>query len=173
MLTKTTIQSSDGTELQARYFPGTAPRGVLIIAHGLGEHAGCYDELARTLTETNGLMDVLSFDFRGHGHSPGRRGVIGRYDQFVTDLGAAIDWAGKQRPGLPKFVLGHSNGGQVALHAALRNHPKIDGLILSNPSLRISARVPRHKYVAGLFLRKFAPGVTLTSTGARHPCPAL
>ncbi|MDB5349520.1 MAG: lysophospholipase [Planctomycetota bacterium] len=166
MPTNAMIHAADGTELKATYFPGTAPRGVLVISHGLGEHAGCYDELAETLSSTPGLVDVLSFDFRGHGHSPGKRGVIARYDDFVTDLGAAITWASAQRPDLPRFVLGHSNGGQVALHAALKNDPEIDGLILSNPSLRISAKVPRHKYYAGLFLRKFAPGVTLTSTVA-------
>ncbi len=166
MNTKLTVQSADGTELKASYFPGTSPRGVLIVSHGLGEHSGCYDELATTLAETPGLVDVVSFDFRGHGRSPGKRGVIGHYDNFVADLDAAIDWAGTKRPGLPRFVLGHSNGGQVALHTALRNDPRVSGLILSNPSLRIAARVPRHKYVAALFLRKFWPRVTLTSTVA-------
>lgn len=164
MPTDAKIRSADGTELAATYYPGIEPRGLLVVAHGLGEHSGCYESFAATLAETPGLVDVLAFDFRGHGRSPGRRGVIGRYEELVADLAAAVAWAGEHRPDLPRFLLGHSNGGQVALHVALRDQDILAGLILSNPSLRIAAPVPRHKYYAGLFLRKFAPRVTLTST---------
>jgi alpha-beta hydrolase superfamily lysophospholipase len=64
---------------------------------------------------------------------------------------------------LPRFVLGHSNGGQVALRAALdpRNGPRIDGLILSNPSIGLALRVSPHKLRIGRFLLRFAPGLTM------------
>lgn len=164
MVTEETLRSADGTELAAHFYPGNDPRGVLVISHGLGEHSGCYVGFAKALASTPELVDVFTFDYRGHGHSPGKRGVVRNYADFVADLEAAIDRASSHHPGAPIYVLGHSNGGQVALHAALKFPDRIEGIILSNPSLRVAAKVPRHKYLAGLVLRRVAPGVTLTST---------
>jgi alpha-beta hydrolase superfamily lysophospholipase len=107
--------------------------------------------------------DFLAPDLRGHGRSPGRRGVVGRYDDLVSDLLAALEWAGQARPGLPRFVLGHSNGGQVSLRAVL--DPGADGviagLIVSNPSLKLASKVPGYKLRLGRFLLRHAPHVTL------------
>lgn len=164
MTTRPQIRSADGIDLYATFYPGDNPRGVLIVSHGLGEHADCYDALASEVAAMPNMLDVLTFDYRGHGHSPGKRGVIRSYADFLADLDAAIAWVGHARPGKPIYLLGHSNGGQVVLHVALRNDGKIAGVVVSNPSLRILAAVPRHKYVAALFLRKFGPRVTLTST---------
>jgi alpha-beta hydrolase superfamily lysophospholipase len=159
-----TIRSADGLDLHATFYPGSDPKGVLVVSHGLGEHSGCYEGFARTIAGTPETVDVLTFDYRGHGRSPGRRGVVRRYADFVLDLRSALDRAAELRPGAPLFLMGHSNGGQVALHAILAEPARVEGLILSNPSLRIAARVPAHKYVAGLVLRRLAPFVTLTST---------
>ncbi len=65
---------ADGLPLHARLWSGEEPRGTLVIAHGLGEHGGCYDHVAEVLTAEAGLVDVLAFDFRGHGASPGAGG---------------------------------------------------------------------------------------------------
>lgn len=164
MSTHQTIRSADGTELHATHYACDDPRGMLVVSHGLGEHSGGYAEFAEGLAALPDLVDIFTFDYRGHGRSPGKRGVVRRYSDFVDDLRAAIDRAADLRPGLPVFLLGHSNGGQVAIHEVLAEPRRIEGLILSNPSLRVSAKVPAHKYLAGLFLRRFAPSVTLTST---------
>ena len=156
-----TIPSADGTPLRAWSWPRIRPRGVLVIAHGLGEHSGCYRHVAEALGEAADV-DVLAFDFRGHGRSPGRRGVVRRYDELTADLLGALAWAGRQRPEAPLFVLGHSNGGQVALRAALEEAP-IAGLILSNPLIQIAAPVPPWKRLAGEVLLRVAPGVTLAT----------
>lgn len=167
------LPSTLGATLRTSFWPGTEPKGILVISHGLGEHSACYDDLARTLSSTPGLVDVATFDYRGHGLSSGKRGYIRIYEDLVDDLRAVINWVSRRRPGVPIFLLGHSNGGQVALHAVLAHVP-IDGLILSNPSLKVIARVPRYKYYAGVVLRRLAPKVTLGSTVldedlTRHP----
>ena len=159
-----TVRAADGPILHASFYPGTRPRGVLVVCHGLGEHSGCYDEFAETLAATPDLVDVLAFDFRGHGRSPGKRGFVSVYEDFLADLRGAIDAAKARRPGSPIFLMGHSNGGQVVLRGILADPSGLSGLILSNPSLKVIARVPRHKYLAGLFLRRFGRGVTLAST---------
>jgi len=166
MPSQETIRSADGISLHATHYPGSDPRAVLVVSHGLGEHSGCYAGFAGALASTPNLVDVVTFDYRGHGHSPGKRGVVRRYADYMDDLRAAINFASDFRPGVPVYLLGHSNGGQVALHEILAEPERIAGLILSNPSLRVSAKVPAHKYVAGLILRRLAPSVTLESTVA-------
>ncbi|QDV33513.1 alpha/beta hydrolase [Tautonia plasticadhaerens] len=137
------------------------PRGVLVVAHGLGEHSGLYRSLAEFLVPTLGV-DVLAFDFLGHGRSPGRRGHLERYEQLLDDLLASTRWVARIRPGVPRFVLGHSNGGVVSILSLLREPDAADGLILSNPALRLKYQPPRHKLIAGHVLRVLAPWVTLS-----------
>jgi alpha-beta hydrolase superfamily lysophospholipase len=154
-----TIPSADGTLLKAWHWPRDEPRGIIVISHGIGEHGGCYKHVAECLSPRLSV-DVVSFDYRGHGRSPGRRGYVRRYDDLIDDLRAVLDWSSRVRPVMPRFVLAHSNGGQVALRAALAG-VAIDGLILSNPCLRLAMRVPIHKRMFGQLLRRCAPGVTL------------
>jgi alpha-beta hydrolase superfamily lysophospholipase len=59
------------------------------------------------------------------------------------------------------FVLGHSNGGQVALRAALKDPARFSGLVLSNPVLRVSVEVPPAKLKFARLLARHAPWVTL------------
>jgi alpha-beta hydrolase superfamily lysophospholipase len=162
-----TIASADGTPLKAWHWAVPRPRGVLVIAHGLGEHGGCYNHVAEALGSALGI-DILAFDFRGHGRSPGRRGLVRRYDEFTQDLRGALAWAERKDPERPRFVLGHSNGGLVTLRAALAGLDDVAGLILSNPALGLANPVPRHKRLAGAILRRCAPGVTLQTDLGPH-----
>ncbi len=150
------IRSADGLPLRAWHWTRPNPRGVLLIAHGFGEHGGCYRHVAETLGPALEI-DVVALDFRGHGRSPGRRGVVRRYDDLIGDLRATLSWTGQARPGLPRFLLGHSHGGLLALRFALQNDSGLAGLIGSNPALKLMTRVPRHKLRVGRFLRRFAP----------------
>jgi alpha-beta hydrolase superfamily lysophospholipase len=155
-----TFRATDGLALRAWHWVREAPRGVLVIAHGLGEHGGAYGFVAEAIASRLGI-DVLAFDFRGHGHSPGRRGVVRSYEDFLADLRGALAWARRERPGVPVFLLGHSNGGLVALRALLDGEPGIAALVLSNPALRLAQHVPLLKLWAGAVLRRVAPRVTL------------
>ena len=154
------LTASDGATLLARLWSGPKPRGVLLIAHGFGEHGGSYRHVAEALVRSPGV-DVLAFDFRGHGRSGGRRGVVRRHADLTLDLAAAVAWAKAERPGLPRFVLGHSNGGLVAIGAVLGRDLGLAGLILSNPSLRLTADAPAWKLMVGRVLLRLAPWVTL------------
>src|SRR5262245_45276994 len=112
------IASADGTMLRGWYWARPEPRGVLVIAHGYGEHGGCYRHVAEALGPAL-EYEVVSVDQRGHGRSAGRRGVVRSYGDLVADVRAAVDWSVRQRPGLPCFLLGHSNGGLLAMLLAL------------------------------------------------------
>jgi alpha-beta hydrolase superfamily lysophospholipase len=154
-----TIASRDGLPLKAWLWTVPRPRGVVVIAHGLGEHGGAYSHVAESLGRLAGV-DVLAFDFRGHGRSPGARGVVEHYEEFCDDLRAVNAYAATERPGLPRFVLGHSNGGLVVLRAVLDGGLDVAGLILSNPALRVATPVPAWKLALGRVLRK-VPSLTL------------
>jgi alpha-beta hydrolase superfamily lysophospholipase len=158
------IPSTGGISLFGRYWARPSPRAVVVISHGFGEYGGCYGHVIEALGPAL-HVDFLSPDLRGHGRSPGRRGVVRSYNDLIADLLFAFDWAGRERPGLPRFVLGHSNGGQLALHAALapRIGSELAGLVLSNPALALATRVPRYKLSLARFLRRHAPGVTLSA----------
>jgi alpha-beta hydrolase superfamily lysophospholipase len=155
-----TFPAEDGTPLAARVWRKEGSRGVLVVAHGVGEHAGCYDTLGGTFLRPAGA-DVVAFDFRGHGRSPGRRGVVRHYDDLLGDLRAALRWAAREWEGRPVFLLGHSNGGQVAARVAAAPPVPLSGLILSNPALGLRVDVPRWKLRLGRILQRVAPGVTL------------
>lgn len=156
------IPTSDGLRLQGRFWRSPNPSAVVVVAHGFGEHGGTYEQVARGIVEGTGA-EVLAPDLRGHGRSPGRRGVVGSYEELVGDFQSALNWAARQRPRLPRFALGHSNGGQIAIRAALEAPPAtpLRGLIVSNPMLRLVFPVPRRKVALGKVLHLIAPNVTL------------
>ena len=92
--------------------------------------------------------------------------MVRRYEDLVDDLGAVASWARLHFAGLPLFVLGHSNGGQVALRYALDRPEGLDGLVVSNPFIRLAMRVPRYKLKLGRLLLKVAPWATLRAFDA-------
>jgi alpha-beta hydrolase superfamily lysophospholipase len=157
------IPTADGLTLKGWHWtrPGPGPRGVVVIAHGFGEHGGCYGHVAEALGPALDV-DFVAPDQRGHGRSPGRRGVVRTYEDLVEDLQATLRWVAGERPGVPLFLLGHSNGGLVALRAAIAGGADLAGLILSNPSLKIATGVPGYKLAIGQLLLRLAPGVTLS-----------
>lgn len=157
-----TIVARDGVELHGRLWPSERRRAVVVLSHGYGEHSGAYEHVAAPLARRAGV-DILGFDYRGHGRSPGKRGVVRDYAELLGDLRAAIDRAATDAPGLPRFVLGHSNGALVALCLAA-DGLDCAGLILSNPALQLAVPVPPWKLAAGRWLRRFAPGVTLDAS---------
>jgi alpha-beta hydrolase superfamily lysophospholipase len=146
--------------LKARWWRRPRPRGVVVIAHGFGEHGGAYADAAETLSAAL-EVDVAAPDFQGHGRSPGRRGVVRRYEDLVDDLNAVVSWARRRFAGLPIYLLGHSNGGQVVLRFTIEHGDAIAGVIVSNPSLRIAMPIPPAKLWLGRMLMRFAPWITL------------
>jgi len=154
------IRAFDGTKLQARWWRRPRPRGLVIIVHGFGEHGGAYERVARTLGAAIDV-DVIAPDLRGHGLSPGRRGLVRTYDDLIGDLQSVVDWSERERLPGPHFLLGHSNGGQVALRLALGRPDSIAAMVISNPALRVALPVPPLKLKVGRLLLKYAPWITL------------
>ncbi|HEX5305367.1 MAG TPA: alpha/beta hydrolase [Dyella sp.] len=126
---------ADGQMLVRRRWtlPGAA-RAVLLV-HGLGEHSGRYRHVAAWFNARG--YDVMAYDQRGHGMSPGRRGALARGDDLLSDLATVYaDYAAQaQAPALP-LLLGHSMGGLVAARAVLDGRVTPAALVLSSPAFR-------------------------------------
>lgn len=123
----------DGTRLQWHDWPATQPRARLLIVHGLGEHAGRYAELAVDLNSLG--ISVRGYDLRGHGLSEGRRGTVPAREAVLShDLREAFAAYAAEGDDLP-FLLGHSLGGLIALHAVVVLGLRPRGLVVSSPAL--------------------------------------
>ena len=79
------VRSVDGMILRGRWWRRHAPRGVVIVSHGFAEHGGCYRRVAEMLGHRL-EFDVIAVDYRGHGRSPGRRGVVKRTTISSSDF---------------------------------------------------------------------------------------
>ena len=110
-----------------------SPRGVLLLCHGLGEHAGRYGNVVDAVVPDG--WAVYGLDQRGHGLSGGRRAHIERYADLLTDSDVFRRAVFDRHPDLPVVLLGHSMGGQIALAYALDHQDDLVGLVLSAPAL--------------------------------------
>ncbi|MFH0132855.1 alpha/beta hydrolase [Variovorax sp. VaC1] len=131
---RVSLSTPDGETLALRRLPAPGePRAVVVVVHGLGEHAGRYHALAEDLHEWG--FAVWAHDHHGHGESTGARGGLPSELRLVDDLALVIDDARRENPGLPLVVLGHSLGGLVAASLVARGVRPVEGLVLSSPGL--------------------------------------
>jgi alpha-beta hydrolase superfamily lysophospholipase len=128
------------------WLPPDPCRGVVVIAHGAGEHSGRYLHVADRLVREG--YAVYALDHRGHGRSAGPRALVDRMDNLVADLDTLVVQAAQEHPDLPVFLLGHSMGGTVSLCYALRHQDRLDALALSGPLAAIDEPSPVVKIVA-------------------------
>ena len=145
-----------GINLYAQaWLPEAAPRAVIVVSHGLGEHGGRYETLARELVQRDHA--VYAVDHRGHGRSSGPRANIERFAHLVADFCAFTERCAGEHPAAPVFMLGHSMGGAVAFASALRQQHRLQGLVLSAPALATGQAVPRWQEMFVRLLSLVAP----------------
>lgn len=109
------------------------PQYVVLLAHGLGEHARRYDHAAERLVADGGA--VYAPDHYGHGRSDGDRAIVDDLATMVEDLHAVAASASAERPGLPTALIGHSMGGVIAARYAQLYGDELAALVLSGPPL--------------------------------------
>ena len=120
-----TSEAGDGAEITAYRWSGDGdPRAIVVVAHGMGEHAGRYRRLAEALVDAGYV--VYAPDHRGHGRTagsgdpPGNLGASG-WDAHVGDLGTRVGVARAEHPAIPLVAFGHSMG-SFALQQYLLDH---------------------------------------------------
>ena len=150
--TLSTFVAGDGDNLAIQDWPigqGIALRGVVILVHGLGEHAGRYDHVARRLNDWG--FAVRGYDQYGHGESGGPRGGLTADDRLLTDLADIIDSTRLRMPkGCPLILLGHSMGGLVAARFVSLAMRPVEALVMSSPALDLGLGAVQKMMVAVL-----------------------
>lgn len=134
--TRSALRSRDGIALEVRRWlaDGVTARGVLVVAHGMGEHADRYRTPLEPILRS-GLVGY-ALDHRGHGAGAQAAGMLGDYGPggfagVVADLVALVEQARSENQGLPVILLGHSMGSMIAQAFVLDHSELIDGLALS------------------------------------------
>ncbi|MEW6724676.1 MAG: alpha/beta fold hydrolase [Bacillota bacterium] len=155
-----TLERGGAPDIFYRVWQPGAPKGIVVIVHGSGEHSGRYQPTASFLAE-NGYF-VYALDLRGQGRSQGLPGHVDRFDHYLDDIGAVLELA-RQRSTAPLFLLGHSVGGLLALTFGLRYPSGLAGVIASGPCLALSLAVPPLKAAAGRLLSRLWPTLRLPS----------
>ncbi len=138
------ITLRDGFRLALHVWTPAEPAlGTVVIAHGLGEHAGRYEHLGGVLSDAG--WAVHAADHRGHGHSGGAKGAVPATETIRDDILETLRFARTSAPHTesprPVVLLGHSMGGAFAAWAIAHRPNAADALILSSPAFRTDLSV--------------------------------
>jgi alpha-beta hydrolase superfamily lysophospholipase len=154
-LAPTQTLTLDGGLYAEAFVPSDTPKGVVAVTHGYAEHCGRYREVANVIVRAG--WAALTYDVRGHGQSPGKRGYIEHFSTYLDDLAAAIIAAKKLSSG-PLVLLGHSHGSLITLRALTDpKPPTCAAAIVASPYLGLKLAVPAYKKMLARVASKVAP----------------
>ncbi|NLE34252.1 MAG: alpha/beta hydrolase [Bacteroidales bacterium] len=137
------------------------PRAIILLVHGLGEHAGRYSTWGERFNETG--VTLRAFDLPGHGHSEGRWGVVPSPEKVYDTIDTLLGEIGREFPGIPLFLYGHSLGGGIVLNYLIRRMPDVTGAIVTSPWVILSESPPALKLLLANVAGQLMPGMTQPS----------
>ena len=125
-----------------QWLPSTPVKAVVLLAHGMAEHAGRYAHFGHALSDAG--YALLAPDLRGHGRTAelGSLGLFARqrgWETVVDDLGLLAQHIGQQYPGTPLFLFGHSMGSYIAQAYLMHHSASLQGAILSGSNYQPAA----------------------------------
>ena len=155
------LEAKDGQKLYVQgWEPDGAPKGVVALVHGLGEHTGRYPHVGKALTDAGYVL--AGFDLRGHGRTEGPRGYAPSFQAIMEDIDALLAFL-KQRYSdrLPLFQYGHSLGGLLTVAHHLYAHPDVAGVLVSAPGFASPLLEQRAKILLIRVLGSLLPRMVL------------
>ena len=149
-------QTKDGVNIYGQVWrPDDKPKATIALIHGLGEHTGRYQHVAKFFTQAGYALSTM--DLRGHGQSGGPRGHFPSFQIVMADIQQLLDETQKTFQNTPLFLYGHSLGGALVLYFGLTQKSSIKGIIATAPALTTGSPVPAVKLIAGKMLNLIAP----------------
>ena len=145
-------RSDIGAELIRDWAPGPAPKGTIVLVHGLAEHSGRYERTGDLLSDAG--FHVRAFDLIGAGGTGGKRWDIDRWSRYHDQVERHMSWARER--GKPVILMGHSLGGNLALGYAESRRPAPDLLVVTAPGVEGGAAWQK---AAAPIVANLAPGL--------------
>ncbi len=139
--------------------PDTQPRGVVILAHGYGEHARRYDHVAARFGEA-GLI-TYALDHRGHGRSGGKRVYLRDISEYTGDFHTLVGIAAADHPDLARIVLGHSMGGAIVFAYGVDHPDDYTAMVLSGPAVAAQGSVSPIVVLLAKVMGRLVPGLPM------------
>jgi alpha-beta hydrolase superfamily lysophospholipase len=156
-MTELTLHShtaSDGYVWRYRHYAAASPPSARVIyLHGIQSHGGWYVDSCGQIADAG--YDVSFLERRGSGLNDRARGDAPSFRRLLDDVAEFIT----PLPG-PRFLMGISWGGKLAVGFQRRHPGQCDGLILIAPGLSPRVRPPlgeRLRIVAARFLTPRRP----------------
>lgn len=137
------ILALDGQELNLNiYTPDSIePKVIILGIHGFGEFGERYRMVAKYFTEQGAAFYI--HDQRGHGLTPGNRGVIDSYNSFLNDIDLVLSIIREKQGDKPIVLYGHSMGGNIALRYLMtKDTGNIACSVISSPWLKLYKETP-------------------------------
>jgi lysophospholipase len=140
--------------------------GVVVLSHGMGEHARRYDHVVARLGELG--LAVYAPDHRGHGRSGGKRMYLRRIGEYTDDLHLLFAEVNARHPGQVPFLLGHSMGAMIALAYALDHQDSLRGLALSATPVVPGSGIGKPAIAAAKVLGRIAPSTPVQALNSAY-----
>lgn len=150
-------KTRDGLTLFAQSWIVENPKAVLGIVHGMGEHSSRYTHVAEAMNVSE--ISVVAYDHRGHGKSTGQRGHTPSMGHMLDGVDQLLEEMARVAPSAPKFLIGHSMGGNVVLNHALIRKPKVNGVIASGPYLKLAFQPPAFQVKLAKLVKGLLPSL--------------
>jgi acylglycerol lipase len=155
------VESADGAKIAFRAWPQAGAEINFAVVHGLGEHGGRYERFAKGMAEHG--MGTFAVDLRGHGKSPGQRGHVDSWSQWVDDVSAFVKHVAEVAAG-EVVPVGHSFGGAAVMSTVLAGKLPISRrFIVSSPALKVKVAVPAWKIKLGTAASRVLPRLALAN----------
>ncbi|MCB1215283.1 MAG: lysophospholipase [Deltaproteobacteria bacterium] len=155
------VSMPDGQDLYYRVSGPKKSKGAILMAHGLGEHCGRYEDISAYLNEKS--YQVYRYDHRGHGKTPGRRAYVDRFSDLYEDMGHMVDFVERDSGFKKPYLIAHSFGGQVAVNF-LKNYPnKVRSVVLSAPNLKLAMEIGLAKKHLGRLFSYLLPTFSINN----------
>lgn len=116
------------------FTPKDEVKATLLIAHGMAEHSGRYEEFAQFLAD-NGIA-VATYDHLGHGNTAENLQELGYIEPdypmqaLLKDTVIMADTLKARHPDVPHFIMGHSMGSFIVRNVLQHHASDFAGAIL-------------------------------------------
>ncbi len=159
---KTNISLTSGEKLHSWYVsPSDAPKAIICLCHGWGEHSHRYEHWAKRFVEEG--FAFFTWDHYGHGQSVGKRGHVRDYEMYMDEVSHAISKVNELFPAIPVVLYGHSMGGNIVINFAARKPEVLRLLIVTSPWIELTKPVVAPLIIAVRILDKIWPSLQLTT----------